>query len=700
MSAIINAAPQAILQGIQDVSGRAPVIDPELLPTHLPHVYLFAEKGPTLPQLVSGDSFTQMYGTQALDPRSPFFNHQSVLANILQGAGNQFMCQRVISANAGPKARLLLSLDIVADTIAQYQRNSDGSYKLDSNGAKIPVTGAGATIAGYKAKWVVNQWLTGGEGGTELFGAVQSRVGSLVSSTSAQSQLYPILELEVSHVGGYGNNVGIRFTAPTTQSAAQLNATLAAAVQAYLYRIQIVGRTDPSVLPTVSETIEGEQYVDIAFKEDAVDTSTDTELGISSIFLDAYQNLSDPTTPNVYGPFGQLHVYEDNLKAVLAMIATAEAPEGLLPEAVGNANVSWLYEVNPFTGTDFHGIPYYSLQLLGPADGGIQFTDSTTLYASGGSDGDLGNTAFDALVNSELTNYGSAEADLLDDALYPQSVIYDTGFTLDTKLAMISVLGKRKDMWVVLSTQDISLPQNTPSQESSLAVSLKTAANNFPESVIFGTSVCRALVMGHSGYLLNSKYKGLLPLTIEFAQKCANYMGAGDGVWKPGLGFDVSPNNQITMFRGVNATFKPASVRTSDWANGLVWVQQYDRRSLFWPGVQTVYNDDSSVLNSATNMMIAVELEKVAQRVWRDLTGISTLTDDQFIERSNDLITKKTTGRFDGRVVIQAETFKTASDDQRGFSWSCKIHMYAPNMKTVGTYTIVAHRMSDLTASS
>lgn len=700
MSAIINAAPRANLNGIQDVSGRPPVIDPETLPSHLPHVYLFAEKGPTLPQLVAGDSFTQMYGPLALDPRSAFFNHQSVLANVLQGAGQQIMVQRVIAANAGPKSRLLLSLDIVADTIQQYQRNSDGSYKLDQTGNKIAITGAGATIAGYKAKWVVNDWLTGGEVGTELFGQCQQRVGSVVSSTSAQSQLYPILELEVTHVGGYGNNVGLRFTAPTSESAAALNTTLASAIKSYLYRIQMVTRTDPTVLPNVVETLAGEQYVDFSFDESAYDINTDTELGIGTILLDSYQQLDDPTTPTQYGPYGQLHVYEDNLNTVLAMISTTEAPSGLLPQITGGANVDWLYQVNPFTATDFFGIPYYSLQLAGPADGGITFTDSTTLYADGGSDGDVDAETFDTLVGNQLTNYGSLEADLLDDAMYPQSVIYDTGFTLDTKLAMISVLGKRKDMWVVLSTQDISLPQNTPSQESSLAVSLKTAANNYPESVIYGTSVCRAIVMGHSGYLLNSKYKGLLPLTIEFAQKCANYMGAGDGVWKPGLGFDISPNNQITMFRGVNATFKQASVRTADWANGLVWVQSYDRRSLFWPGVQTVYNDDSSVLNSGINMMVAVELEKVAQRTWRDLTGISSLTDDQFIERSNDLITKATTGRFDGRVVIQAETFKTASDEQRGFSWSCKIHMYAPNMKTVGTYTIVAHRQSDLTQTA
>jgi hypothetical protein len=173
-------------------------------------------------------------------------------------------------------------------------------------------------------------------------------------------------------------------------------------------------------------------------------------------------------------------------------------------------------------------------------------------------------------------------------------------------------------------------------------------------------------------------------------------MGSGIGSWTSGRAFDKPGNNRVTMFKGVNAEWRNINVRENDWANGLVWVQNYDRRSLFWPGIQTVYDDDSSVLNSAANMMIAVELQKVAERTWRDLTGISYLTPEQFVERSDRLIKTRTQGRFDNRVVVVPETFFTQNDEQRGYSWSCKIHLYAPNMKTVGTFTIVAHRISDL----
>ena len=64
------------------------------------------------------------------------------------------------------------------------------------------------------------------------------------------------------------------------------------------------------------------------------------------------------------------------------------------------------------------------------------------------------------------------------------------------------------------------------------------------------------------------------------------------------------------------------------------------------------------------------------------------------------MITEKTANRFDERFVIVPETFFTEADTQRGYSWSTKINLYSNTMKTVGTYTVVARRMSDLNQSA
>lgn len=720
---IINAAPQGILRGIKDVSGRSPVYDSEAVPTHLPHIYLLTERGPTLPQLVVGDSMTKMYGTESFNLRGKFTNHATVLANTINAEGNQLMVQRIRPSDAPAPATLRLCVDVMQENIDQYERDVSGKFLTDSNGAKIPT---GEVAPGLVLRWFVekvgDEGIAGDtatvstdtstiretEGGdtrvtetTDIrilenaLGSAGTEIGSMVNTNGDQSTIYPIMEFEVTDFGAYGNNIGVRLSAPTTDSSNPVNDAVISDQRAYLYRLQLVERDVKTSIPKILETLQGEQFLDFAFKSGVIDTATDLELSLEDTFMDAWWQEASGGYPQIRGDVGRYYVYQDYLEKVLSDIQGVEAPYGLISDDEDD-----LHMANFLTARTYENVPYYAVTVRGPADDGIYFTETATHYMMGGGDGDLSLEAFDSAVGYQLENWGDLEAELLDMSYYPQSVIYDSGFSLDTKKKMFVPMGRRKDIWITTATQDASLPQNTASEESSMAVALRTAARLYPESEIYGTSTCRALVIGHSGELLSSQYKGLLPLTIEFAQLCAQYMGASNGIWKEGLGFNRPPNNRVTMFKNVNASFKKASVRNRDWETGLVWVQNYDRRSLFWPAFQTVYDDDSSVLNSAANMMIAVELEKVAHRTWQDLTGIDYLTDDQFIERSNRLIRDRSAKRFDNRAIIVPETYFTSQDGQRGYSWSCNIHMYAPNMKSVGSYTIVAHRREDYQGDS
>ena len=170
----------------------------------------------------------------------------------------------------------------------------------------------------------------------------------------------------------------------------------------------------------------------------------------------------------------------------------------------------------------------------------------------------------------------------------------------------------------------------------------------------------------------------------------------GDGILKGAYAPDVDPNNHVTMLRDLNCTFKGATVRNKDWDNGLIWAQSYSTRSFFIPAMQTVFDDDTSVLNSLLNVLIAVECQKVCFRTWRSLVGRTDLTKEQYIKRSNQLITENTTGRFDNRVQIVPDTYYTKQDEQRGYSNHATIHMYANNMPTSTSFTVESHRMEDL----
>ena len=680
MSAIKNAAPFANLLGIKDESGRTVAAEAEALPIHLPHVFAYMQRGPVTPQVVFGTSLTKTYGADSLDYRKPFANHQTVLLNTLNENANQVMVQRVVPTDIEPKARLLLSLELLPTKLPAYDRNADGSYKLDTAGNPVPT---GSTIDGFKGRWFLDVHTSG-------IGAAAKRAGTMTDVDNNESTIYPVIDFEVAHYGSYGNGIGLRMWAPTAKSSIPVNEKVVEDQLSQLYRIQFVEKADDGVTANVQQTLYGEQYVEFSFKEGAVDRFVDTDLHFDSVVIPQFQDLETPGQTPVWGPFGQAHLYQAFVEEALAAIYDKEKTYNLIATGDGAEHL-----INLCSGVDYNGIPHNAYVVVGTADAGILMSENTTQYATGGGDGTMSLANFDLLVRNQMKNYGDLDFPFLDDAQYPHSCFYDTGFSIDTKKAMMTPLGLRKDIYVVISTQDVTQDQNTISEESSMAIALRAAARMYPESEIYGTKTCRAIIVGHSGYLINSKYKGLLPLTIELAAKCANYMGASNGQFKPGLGFDMNPYNQVSMFKNVNCTFKKAEVRNRDWDNGLVWVQYFDRRSLFFPAVQTVYDDDTSVINGAINMMIAVELQKVSQRTWRELTGISRLTADQFVDRSDKLIAKKCKDRFDNRVIIVPETYYTDADNDRGYSWSTKIHMYANNMKTVGTMTVVPHRMED-----
>ena len=686
MSAILNAAPKAILVGTKDESGGTLPVVPEQVPTHLPHVFLYCEKGPIEPQLVIGNSIVKTYGSKTMDLRSKYANHQTVLASMLNGNGNAMVIQRMKPNDANANATITLSIELLKENIAEYEREDDGSLKYDSQGSPIPTAN---TISGYQARWIVGHL----DPSDTTMGQANKVAGAQTNSNGENSTIYPIMEMSVSHFGSYGNNVGMRLWAPTARSVSTpANENAIEDQLCFLYRMQFIERSDEKSLPITIPTNSGSQSVEFSFKEGTIDKKVDKELYVGQILLDSYRDLDQ--APKQFGPFGDLYLYTENLEEVLSLVYDLEKEyHDSWPETTEDG----MYLVNLIGGQDVAGNKYHTFDLQGQAQGGVEFTSNSDFYAAGGDDGTMSLVGFDLLVRDVCQNYS-----YLDTAYWPQSVVVDTGFTLDTKKALLRPMGLRKDMCAILSTQDITTPGwrvNSAEEETSMAIALRAAARLYPESEVHGTPVCRAIVVGHCGKLINSQYKDILPLTVELVgKKFADFMGSGTGVWRYDRGFDTAPYNQITMFKDVNCTYKSQSAYDKDWNAGLVWVQNFDRRSMFLPAVQTVYDDSTSVLNSAINMFVIVELEKVAERAWRQLTGTSKLTKEQFIERSNQLILNMTSKRFDDRVIIQPNTYFTDFDDILGYSWSCDVVVYMNNMMTVGTYTIISRRRSDFTA--
>lgn len=690
---IVNGASQTLFYGVDDKSTKSLLPDPEQIPTHLPHTFIFAADGPEFPLLVNGNGLTSVYGIDSFDARKEYTTHSSVLCGLLNAEGNAQMVQRVVPKDAKPASNVRLMIDVLETKVPVYQRMEDGTIKRDE--FNVPLE-TGTTIDGFKVKFTAKPIALSGEG-DDMFGQGAQEVGEQVDNVSGnQSVAYPILDLAYPSRGKVGSNVGFRIWAPTTKSPNPMNDSMLTEQKVFPFRMAAVRRADSNSSPKIIDTNFGEQFVNLAFKPKLIDKNTDSEYYVGDVFAQSYQKIQDPSgAPPKFGPFGRIHVYQTNIEGLLNSFYEVESQYIDAFSDFDGVSDNEFWAFNMLGGVTSLNTPYHSFQ-INSDNGAIRLSENQTIFMTGGSDGTMDLDTFDKLVAEAVGDYASETSSLLDGAYYPQSMIWDSGYGLETKYKLLDAQAIRKDIGVAVATHIVGGKKLSASEESSLAISLRTRAQLYPESEYFGTANYRTLIVGRSGILIDSQYKERLPLTLELAVKFARYMGAGNGRWKSGFAFDEAPQNQITMFKDINVTYTPVSVRNRDWANGLIWAENYSRRAAYFPAVKTIYNNDTSVLNSAINMALCIELQKVGDAARREFSGRTNLTNGQLAERVVKFCNDRLEGRFDGRFVIKPEVVFTEADLRRGYSWTLYLKAYMPSMKTVASLIIEAYRLDDL----
>ena len=295
-----------------------------------------------------------------------------------------------------------------------------------------------------------------------------------------------------------------------------------------------------------------------------------------------------------------------------------------------------------------------------------------------------------------MDNYNNSLHEYNDLVMHPESIIYDSGFSLAAKKAMAKFIARRKDTFTILSTYAHDAPSIALSDQYSVAIALKTMMELYPESATFGTPVMRGMIIGGSGNLINSLYIKRVPLTYEVLYKAARYMGAKNGVWKNGFSFDRAPLSVLSQIKNIDVTWVPTSTRNTLWSTGLNFVLNYEVRRQFFPALQTVYENDTSVLNSFFTAVAISYLNKIQHAAWREFSGSMSLTNAQLEEQVNQFVADQVKDKFDGKFVIIPDCQVTELDAIRGFSWTLNIKIYSANMRTTMTAMISAYRDTDL----
>lgn len=690
-----NAAPQVNDLGARDLSRRTIPVAELQYPQHIPKFYGYFATGPMGPQYLDlmNETVTEKYGDASFDVKKPYYTHQTPFLQAAVRAGNSCVVHRLPGEGMTDVANKAFYLDVLAGPQPVYEKNEDGSLKFDTSGNPVPVLDSSdqpITVNGYSVALITDH--TEVPLGEYQPGVLTQRPGIQVSGQT-QSVQYPLFELAGEYAGEDALRLAARFYPALSTDVVPFPENFMAEAQLYPYYFQLMkassavaGKVDPVYNGT------GGQYVRFTLTKDARDPGSDAVIDLKTVLTEQY---IEPDSGYASG-LGHAHVYDDNVALLSQMFYEAEmvVADPHRDSQINNSETNY-GALNLLTFTSSNGSPYQAIKQV-DVTGSVRLTRYSNHFLQGAKDGEMSEALMDTQVADDMLNYENIMSEYHDLVLHPESHVYDSGFNLDAKRALCKFISKRKDTFVVHATHAHNAPAATVDLQVSVGIAVKTMIELYPESAYWGTPVARGLVMGGSGELANSLYKKRVSTSYELLCMASAYMGASNGKWKNGYCFDKAPNNVLKYLKNLDVTWVPVPVRSTMWKVGVNFALNYKVKHQFFPALQTVYEDDTSILNSFFAATAIGFCAKVNAAAWREFSGDIEFTPAQFEERMDTWIAEQLKDRFDGKLIALPETKVTEKDELRGYSWTSNIRLYGNVSKTVSTAYTTAYRMSDL----
>lgn len=711
----------------KDLSNRKLTFDKTPYPQHLPVFYIQADDGPDTRQFVSPQEALALYGIETFDLTGAYANHQTFGANVAFKNANVCCIHRMTQ---GHIANALLSLDVAeVDDIPVYRRDAQGYIIYNQN--KEPVQDGNRTTTGFRSKWVLTSMhgFTNDDPLASDFGKKMIGAGSMSNFDGTPSKLYPIHELAYNHKGSKGNLFGYRMFALDSR-VDNFSVQDVIDKNIFPYRFGVIHKPDRFSSPRFVETMYSETSTDISFTKAARDRYTNQSYHLDDVLKNRYSNTDDESRPLFYGQFDDLtHVYQHHVEVILDKFVRAELDYAHLHPTEANSfpfskfnynpNSSQRHLFNFLSGSDWNGVPYHTFVIddLNMVANNIRMNRYNNIFMNNGMDNMLSVIDYEKMVVIEVDKYADCDNAVQDLAVNPESILYDTGFTVDTKRKLVNFIAVRPDVFYAAGTYvddnqvmgytapvgedpaPVTAHRYGIAEEIGVATALTARFNQSPESTYFGTPVVRGLIYGGSCKWLNSPWPYRVSMIMDLIDKASRMMGAANGRWKAIHSFASAFDNKGNLLLNstdINIPWIPPRLRIINWEVGLVLPLMYQRGVAFTPGMKTVHPNSTSVLNNFKLAMVICKCNKVAHEAWREFAGTDDLTDALLLEYIEQFVTDRTDGIFAGEAVTIPDATMTADDKLRGYSVSLAIDVYAGNMRTVFNVHVRAHRLSDL----
>lgn len=504
MSFATTSTPGGKSFGTQDNSRRAIPAQPIVSSMTTGLVGILAERGRGDVTLTT-TSADILYGKKTFNKDSAFYHHSTELLTELAGLGIPVFVKRFIPEGA-KKAMLRVSLELIVTDLPNYERNSDGSIKQIVD----PITGMATPVVNGTVQGTrgiihvgVNQYAVENRAFAKANIMDDFRVGSIAingkflgeitradgSKEHSKSRLFPLMDLEVDSEGEYGNNLGLTLEVPSLKQVNPANISNVIKNKAFPVRVTVVEREDRYTSPSVLPKLDNDLQQDLYLKTRAVDHISGGNIAFARQMVEAFNRKMTATSTAIWGPFGNVHVYEKNVNEIQQLLcegyvySDSDGNDINIPGEGAYDDDAFDYGrtvdhalsqpvnyglLNILSARDVNEVPYFAYDVRDSLMfGGVAINGESVLYAEGGEDGlwyyadgtpaSLINLkTLDDAYRGFLNTFGRGTDKLKDILRYPITTVIDSGWSLDTKLAHSNILSARPDIHLEIGAQAVA----------------------------------------------------------------------------------------------------------------------------------------------------------------------------------------------------------------------------------------------------
>ena len=723
----------------------------EVLPVHRPLWILRTQEGPVGEPVwcATASQLKKKFGEQTLNlANKAYASPQSFFLNQTMASNGAFIVRALDESATAATAILEAVVEEVSaeNGIVQYQIDTiTGMRKvdLDTDSATFgqfipkngdPITDTEGNVTGYlplkeagiKITFRVRKATT-----VELSNGLD-RLTAQAAGENATA--YPILAFTALNEGSYGNDLAFRFF----NKASENDAANVSFYKTVFNSLSVARRDYNSSTTNVIYDIYGRNYNTFSADPDCADPETGVQFGMDSVITNAFDVESADGSDFPY----TVYTYESNLNLIGKKIFDVESADSLavadlgfltkedMLKTVGADKVGFM--INVIGGTNINNVSYDHVMINGTGSGDVLGSGTTVvqigtsteesvyqevkldpqvdIFLAGGWDGqslqrqdgtELGETDRDDFVDHFTYDFLKLRVNpkIVDKFRYPITHLYDCGFSMTTKYAMIDFLDVRDDVAIELATQVLfpntwatnavrTIELNDQAKDIADGLVLRERALLMRESVLKGTDCMRCSIFTQAGKPVAATYNKPVPFTFWSAMQHAQYGRTDQMSTQEPRGLPFSYNE---LFRSWNWVNYSELLKEKTWDAGLNYCQYADMTRIFYPALRTVYRAETSVLVDQWVVDSLVYTKHECRKAWARFSGRN---DKQAVLEAEikNYLEERLAYLYNGKYDFTVSVYKTEEEQKIGYIEHVKLKLVYPATMRVMNFDIEVNR--------